>query len=50
MEPADGNNFFKVDDIGEFRVTDRKGLLTSVVRSYKIKLFLKDLNVTTPSN
>jgi hypothetical protein len=30
VEPADGNSFFKVDqNTGVFKVTDRKGLLSS---------------------
>jgi hypothetical protein len=51
VEPAEGNSYFKVDNkTGEFRVTNREGLLRSSVTNYKIKLFLKDSNGITSSN
>ena len=32
VEPADGNSYFKVDkNTGEFRVTNREGLISSSV-------------------
>jgi hypothetical protein len=51
VEPSDGNSYFEVDqNTGYFKVTDRKGLLSSSALRYKIKLFVKDSNVETPSN
>jgi hypothetical protein len=35
VQPASGKSYFKIDPVtGEFRVTDRKGLLSSSVSSY----------------
>jgi hypothetical protein len=43
VNPVNGNSYFKIDPItGEFRVTDRKGLLSSSEANYKIKVILKD--------
>jgi hypothetical protein len=51
VEPSEGNSYFKIDkNTGEFRVTDKKGLLSSLASGYKIKLFLEDSNVKALSN
>ncbi len=41
VEPSDGNSYFTIDkNSGEFRVTDKAGLLSSSVSRYKIKMAL----------
>jgi hypothetical protein len=43
VEPSEGKSYFLIDPLtGDFRVTDRKGLLSSSVLSYIIKVILKD--------
>jgi hypothetical protein len=43
VEPPEGKSYFLIDSLtGDFRVTDKKGLLSSSVLSYIIKVFLKD--------
>ncbi len=51
VQPSNGNAFFKLDPLtGIFYITDRNGLVKSLVTIYEISIFLKDSNLETLGN